>query len=770
MKLHRLLIPIVVLLLLTLGVAQRPAPLYAQADQSCPQLVQAALDELGTNCARLDRNAACYGFNRVNATFSRTMPPDTFSATGDRADLATLRSIETANLDPASQTWGIAVLSVQADLPTALPGQAAVFLLLGDVTLENAVDPADTLLPAAPVTVTTAEGTTLRSRPGMQANAVGVAPAGTTFQADRTTEDGYWVRVLYQTGPAWINIQALEEADLSGLPVDHQERFTPMQAFTFSTGFGAPACDAAPPSTLVVQSPERYSIDIRANGVDIRLGSTIFLRTLPNNAMEIIVGAGQATLYPGTLFELVIPPGVAVTVPLGPDGQLLLPGLWGTWRLLSQAELDQFAGLENVPPNIFNTPFRTPIILSASGVGHPVPGVQTPGGVVFPTPPSHGHFFIQIPMDPTAGGEPLPRAPWRAIRLGQPSGGQWILYHSNPGDGWGIYRLSDPREAGLPGGLVIGPGSSVLQPALSPDRNWIAYTSDHDPAGGWEIYVTRSDGSQPQRVTYNTGTDINPAWGPDGRIVYESTRDGNWELYLFDVSDASGEEIRLTDSPGNDINAYWMPDGSAVIFQSDRDGDWELYRLDMATLEVTQITNNATDDLEPVISHNGEMMVWAHTNTFGTRDLWLMDLESGDTRILTDTGTDIGGHVFAPDDSYVVYHTNLDGDYDIYAVDIATGIIKALTVNTVTDRAPAFWPDGRLVIYQSTQGAPANAPDQFSLYGVTPLPLTGPASAPLRMTFDAAADDMYPLGESRSEFNSREGLVPPRYVAAPAAG
>jgi Tol biopolymer transport system component len=37
--------------------------------------------------------------------------------------------------------------------------------------------------------------------------------------------------------------------------------------------------------------------------------------------------------------------------------------------------------------------------------------------------------------------------------------------------------------------------------------------------------------------------------------VYESIRDGNWNLYLFDV--ATGVENRLTDTPAYEIKATW---------------------------------------------------------------------------------------------------------------------------------------------------------------------------------------------------------------------
>ena len=46
---------------------------------SCPTLVKQALQAVGNNCGGLTRNSACYGFNRVNATFSGDVTEGFFS-------------------------------------------------------------------------------------------------------------------------------------------------------------------------------------------------------------------------------------------------------------------------------------------------------------------------------------------------------------------------------------------------------------------------------------------------------------------------------------------------------------------------------------------------------------------------------------------------------------------------------------------------------------------------------------------------------------------
>lgn len=108
---------------------------------ACPAVAQQALQLASDSCAGLGRNTACYGHSLVNATFREGRTRLIFAAPADRVALADLRALATAPLDRQAQTWGVALLHVQADLPETLPGQAVMLLLMGDATLEDAAMP-----------------------------------------------------------------------------------------------------------------------------------------------------------------------------------------------------------------------------------------------------------------------------------------------------------------------------------------------------------------------------------------------------------------------------------------------------------------------------------------------------------------------------------------------------------------------------------------------------------------------------------------------------
>ena len=339
--------------------------------------------------------------------------------------------------------------------------------------------------------------------------------ANAALMADGVSPDGAWVRVLYETRAAWVSAALInEQAALAELPAISKDSRTPMQVFTFRTGGSSPSCTLAPPSVLVVQSPKDTTVDITANGVDIRVASVVFLRSQANGDIELRVADGAAFLFPETARQTRVPVGASVTIPAG--------GLtWRNWRIPPQEEWDPFDPIGTFPPNLGPYPIPIPIIVRPSGIGGPPPWVDTPGGPVFPFPPKPP-FFPWLPPVDGVPGQPRPPVPWARVTLGENACPDGVLYHSDRGDTWDIYMLGAPMP---PDGLSQGPDSADAQPSASPDGQWAAFTSDRDALGAWEIFIARVDGSQLQRLTFNSADDINPVWGPDSRIVAESDRE-----------------------------------------------------------------------------------------------------------------------------------------------------------------------------------------------------------------------------------------------------
>lgn len=72
------------------------------------------------------------------------------------------------------------------------------------------------------------------------------------------------------------------------------------------------------------------------------------------------------------------------------------------------------------------------------------------------------------------------------------------------------------------------------------------------------IRVMNAGGGGDRAVTAVETRDENPRWSPDGRfIVFQSVRDGNFEVYRIDAD--GSHPVRLTDDPAGDGWASFVP-------------------------------------------------------------------------------------------------------------------------------------------------------------------------------------------------------------------
>jgi hypothetical protein len=179
------------------------AVIVITAQNTCSDLVEQALAEVNNSCEGIERNEACYGYDLVRAAFQTDMPPDFFTQPADVTSIVELETIATSPLDATHATWGVAVLSIQANLPDTLPGQNVTFILLGETEVENAVEPA-TIVTATTIQVVSSDFVTVRSGPGDNFNALAGFTAGSNFIATGLSPDAEWVHVQLDNQDGWI--------------------------------------------------------------------------------------------------------------------------------------------------------------------------------------------------------------------------------------------------------------------------------------------------------------------------------------------------------------------------------------------------------------------------------------------------------------------------------------------------------------------------------------------------------------------------------------
>lgn len=292
--------------------------------QSCPVIVQTALEVTEQNCSATTLNSACYGHIFLDAQPRLNTGMFDFDDPGDIVDLIQVESLQLSALDTSSGQWGVMLMTVEANVEDAIRPDDVQLLLFGDTRLQDAA----TFLP-----VTVTEALTLRSAPQPDADALNTLQAGQNLLANARTDDTAWVRVRFSAdvaGLGWLPAEGITtENDLTELPVvsgddvaddDLAARYGPMQAFFFeSAGRDAP-CAEAPNSGMLIQTPEGVaSVTLWLDEVVIQLDGSSFVQAQPGGNLTVNVLEGSAQVEARGDSRTAIS-GTAIDVPLNEDG------------------------------------------------------------------------------------------------------------------------------------------------------------------------------------------------------------------------------------------------------------------------------------------------------------------------------------------------------------------------------------------------------------------------------------------------------------------
>ncbi len=248
--------------------------------------------------------------------------------------------------------------------------------------------------------------------------------------------------------------------------------------------------------------------------------------------------------------------------------------------------------------------------------------------------------------------------------------------------------------------------NSMLWSLIEQPTGKLIYMSTRD--GNFEIYSMETNGDSVKNLSCNKATDYSFSSTADGRTLFYSNREGNDEIYL--MSKDGKTATNLTNHPKADRIASLSPDEKKIVFSSNRDGKTsELYVMNIDGSNVTRLTINENFEDGPEWSPDGKKIIFSrdikpvndstpHVTSNG--EIFTMDSDGSNVTRLTNRPGFDGGPKFSPDGSKIAFYGKTeDGNYEIFIMNADGSNIVNLTEDELEDYSPSWSPDGKWIAY-----------------------------------------------------------------------
>jgi Tol biopolymer transport system component/DNA-binding winged helix-turn-helix (wHTH) protein len=277
---------------------------------------------------------------------------------------------------------------------------------------------------------------------------------------------------------------------------------------------------------------------------------------------------------------------------------------------------------------------------------------------------------------PTSGGTPRRVTFDNRLMIGlawTPDSKELVFSSNRGGASWGLWRVS--AAGGAPERLSVG-SEHACMPTISLIGNRLIYNSGFWNENIWRVPVGSGHrlGKQ-QRFISSTLQEEGPQYSPDGkRIVFQSTRSGNFEIWRSDADGTNLVQLTLFGGPLTGT-PRWSPDGRQIAFDSRPGAHPNIHIISADGGPVRRLQNDSSDDAVPSWSHDGSWIYFA-SNRSGKWQVWKRTVDGGQPMQVTGNG---GFAALESPDGKSVYYTKfneggiwrvpVDGGQEIKVVD-----------------------------------------------------------------------------------------------------
>ena len=237
----------------------------------------------------------------------------------------------------------------------------------------------------------------------------------------------------------------------------------------------------------------------------------------------------------------------------------------------------------------------------------------------------------------------------------------------------------------------------------SPDGQSLVYVSSQ--SGSSELWIVSSEASAPKRITLTGLSKTEPRWSPNGQwIAYVVEREGG-HGDVVRVSADGTDSMRLAATADDERDPRWSPDSQRLAFVRTERGLPRIAILDIEQGRVQLITEIPSWD--PRWSPDGQWIAFVsnpllpNDDRRDNRDVFVVPSAGGTPRLLT-PGTqryrDFAPS-WAPDSRQLVYASEASGHSNLHVVDIESRQTRHLTDTSIVHLSPKWSPDGNAIGY-----------------------------------------------------------------------
>ena len=272
-----------------------------------------------------------------------------------------------------------------------------------------------------------------------------------------------------------------------------------------------------------------------------------------------------------------------------------------------------------------------------------------------------------VPIAANIAGEssvarfPLPTA--RA--LGPRFGPDYLLYLSSKGGSDGLWKLKDGIASEL---WKPAEGFLTSAPAISPDGRQIAFSIRK--GGRSHLYIMASDGTNVHPVAESLDIRDSASWSPDGSWIVAAVNEGGGRQNLFKIPLGGGTPKRILE--GVLFSPVWSPDGKLIVYSESRWGNIYPVRaitVDNKPVALPELLIRSDWDRYRFLA-DGKSLVLLQ-GQFRRQNFWLLDLQTGGLRQLTDLrpGYSVRGFDVSPDGKRILFD-RVKENSDIVLIDL----------------------------------------------------------------------------------------------------